>query len=144
VYIGVNALYLYPRYAKISFDSIFHSGSSLCRWIVCRQRALRSFAAVYIGVNALYLYPRYAKDAFSSTWPWLLRYSNAWVLLMTAVGLMVSARYTGNPEHSLHALLPAIMQVVMPSRFQQESNVPAAVVMSYSVPGFVSRLSALL
>ena len=52
---------------------------------------LRSFAAVYIGVNALYLYPRYAKEAFSSAWPWLLRYSNAWVLLMTAVGLMVSA-----------------------------------------------------
>ncbi len=62
---------------------------------------------------------------------------------MTAVGLMVSARYTDNPEHSLHALLPAIMQVVMPSRFQQESNVPAAVGMS-CVPGFVSRLSALL
>ena len=58
---------------------------------MCRQYALRTFAAVYIGVNALYLYPRYAKEAFSSAWPWLLRYSNAWVLLMTAVGLMVSA-----------------------------------------------------
>ena len=69
----------------------YHYHSCLCRWIVCRQRALRSFAAVYIGVNALYLYPRYAKEAFSSAWPWLLRYSNAWVLLMTAVGLMVSA-----------------------------------------------------
>ena len=58
---------------------------------MCRQYALRTFAAAYIGVNALYLYPRYAKEAFSSAWPWLLRYSNAWVLLMTAVGLMVSA-----------------------------------------------------
>jgi len=88
VYTGVNALYLYPRYAKWFY---YHYHSCLCRWIVCRQRALRSFAAVYIGVNALYLYPRYAKEAFSSAWPWLLRYSNAWVLLMTAVGLMVSA-----------------------------------------------------
>jgi len=69
----------------------FHSCSSYCRWIRGRQHALRTFVAVYIGVNALYLYPRYAKEAFSSAWPWLLRYSNAWVLLMTAVGLMVSA-----------------------------------------------------
>ena len=76
---------------RYRFRAFFHSGSSLCRWIACRQRALRSFAAVYIGVNALYLYPRYAKEAFSSAWPWLLRYSNAWVLLMSAVGLMVSA-----------------------------------------------------
>ena len=32
-------------------------------------------------------------------------------------------QHTDNPEHSLHALLPAIMQPVMPSRFQQE-NLP--------------------
>ncbi|KAL0025427.1 hypothetical protein WJX79_009538 [Trebouxia sp. C0005] len=59
------------------------------RWIAYRQVAVRTFAALYIGMNAVYLYPRYAKEAFSFAWPWLLRYSNAWVLLMTAVGLMV-------------------------------------------------------
>ncbi len=81
-----------PRTSTPNMQSCFIIIMNLvfCRWIACRQRALRSFAAVYIGVNALYLYPRYAKEAFSSAWPWLLRYSNAWVLLMTAVGLMVS------------------------------------------------------
>lgn len=59
------------------------------KWTQYRQHALRMFAAVYVGVNALYLYPKYAKEAFSPSWLWLLRYSNTWVLLMTAVGLMV-------------------------------------------------------
>lgn len=85
------AIMLTVRAADITLQTLFSSELIyFCRWIAYRQVAVRTFAALYIGMNAVYLYPRYAKEAFSFAWPWLLRYSNAWVLLMTAVGLMVS------------------------------------------------------
>ncbi len=89
--LGTTSITLMIRAPKsILSQALVSAGIFFCRWVLYRQSALRTFAAVYIGVNAFYLYPKYAREAFNPAWPWLLRHSNTWVLLMTAAGLMVS------------------------------------------------------